>query len=232
MSPQLQQSTVLVLDDDEFVVLSISRMLKRIPVGGVVSANSVEAGIREIDNLEGEVHAALVDFRMPERHGLQFIKDIRTGSTRAPFDLPCLMLTGHVHPRLLGLAMALNVDAFLEKPAKPEPIRDHLTRVLSERPEMGKPQDFANIDVEHSLEALIDQLSDSTEPTPEFAAEADGRTIDLSTDEPPIGESLTADILNGAGQVLLAAGTVLDAGNLALLKNLMEFDPSVGTIRI
>ena len=131
MTFQLDRSTVLVLDNDPFVVSGISRMLKRLSVGRVVSATGVDAGLQVIKELDGGLNAALVDFQMPDRHGLQFIKEVRTGRTRARHDMPCLILTDHVQPRLLGLAMALDVDAFLEKPAKIPALKEHLTRAIS-----------------------------------------------------------------------------------------------------
>lgn len=230
MKTQLEQATVLVLDDDKFVVSAISGILKRIGAGRVVQANDVDTALRLIGEQEGGVDAALVDFQMPERHGLQFIKHIRTGGSSVTHDMPCLMLTNHVHPRLLGIAMALDVDAFLEKPAKPEELKKHLLRSLSNQHKKADSRDYAKIEVEQSLEALVSDIA--KHQNGEREPEPDGQIVDLSGGNIPIGKTLTADLVNGEGQVLLAAGTVIDASIAALLENLMNFDPSIRTIRV
>lgn len=229
MNNCLNAARILVVDDNAFVTKAVSAILARLSIAEIIPAGDTDAGIEAINRRDGEIDAALVDFQMPGRHGLQFIKDVRTGKTRAPTEIPCLMLTDHVDPRLLGLAMALDVDAFLKKPADLEEMRNHLSRVLSDRRPVERPDYYARIEVEHSLAELVARISGGADQNA-GADSGTGRMIDLGIDGPPEGATLARDLVNGAGQALLKSGTVLDESNLALLKSLMLFDPTVARI--
>ena len=69
---------------------------------------------------------------MPELHGLQLLKAVRTsqyGITRAT---PVTLLTGYSDKSLVDVALALDVNAFLVKPVSKGAFSARITQVLEQ----------------------------------------------------------------------------------------------------
>ena len=115
MAVQFDQQSILLVDDEEFSRALVSQMLRRIGFGEVLVADN---GYTAMDVLNArKVTIVLSDFRMPGMHGLQLLKNIRTGGTKAVRNLPFAMLTGYADRNLVGLAIVLDINSFLAKPA-------------------------------------------------------------------------------------------------------------------
>jgi CheY-like chemotaxis protein len=70
----------------------------------------------------------IVDFRMPEMDGLQFIREFRAIPNRSA--VPCIMLTGIREPSVRQEAMKLGVIDFLTKPTSVERLMAHVGKAL------------------------------------------------------------------------------------------------------
>src|SRR5579864_5255328 len=142
----------------------VSRMLRR---AGAREVITVEDGHQAIDVLNRqEVTVMITDFHMPGIHGLQLLKNVRTGRTNAPRNLICAMLTGHAVRHLVGLAIVLDVDSFLAKPVSPETLSRHLSRAFQYRFDPLPMDNYEKVDVAHA-----DQFLTSKAPAG-FAPEA------------------------------------------------------------
>jgi len=227
MATKLDDAVVLLIDDDPIGSKVLSVMLPRVPVADVVVSSGVDEAIDLL--AERTVDIALVDLQMPERHGLQFISDVRCRRTAARHDLPCLILTQSTEPPIIGLGMALDVEGILAKPAKLPMLRDHLGRVMASPTTVGPAASYEAIDVSPSLEDLITAIGSSTVSSV-TALPPGGRALALDSDDLPDRAVLGSDLVNGAGQVLLKAGTPLDPAVYARLRTLMDFDPAIRTI--
>lgn len=227
---ELTNSSILSVDDDLTVTRTMTRVLGKLSVPNVYTAGSVTEGLEVIEEHGADIDAALIDFRMPKRHGLELVKLIRTGNTKARHDMPCLMLTAHVDPSLLGLAMTLDADAFLNKPATAQELNDNLSRILANPPLKKAPGQYEQVEIEDSLDDLVKRLAGGG--TPYASQVITGKEVDLGKDKVPEDAVLFIDLVNKSGQTILPKGTELDPGKIALLKNLMEFDPSIRTIYI
>jgi two-component system chemotaxis response regulator CheY len=128
MPVSFDQHTILLVDDEEFSRSVVGHMLRRLGFKEVLVA---ESGYQATELLNTRpVTVMLTDFRMPGMHGLQLLKSVRTGKTKAPRNLPCAMLTGYADRNLVSLAIVLDINTFLAKPASPDAISKRLGHCL------------------------------------------------------------------------------------------------------
>ncbi len=108
------RTDVLLVDDDRVILLYLSRILEKAHFQ-VVSAESANAALRQLQRIKPEVIVA--DVNMPEVNGYEFYQKVREmGHTNVPF----IFCSGRDKPsdRILGLRMG--ADDYLNKPIEPE----------------------------------------------------------------------------------------------------------------
>jgi two-component system, LuxR family, response regulator FixJ len=100
---------VFIIDDEESVRMSLSRLLKALGVPNVTFA-SAEAFL---ESYSGDASSCLlVDIRMPGMSGLDLLEEL----ARRQITLPAIVMTGHTDARSLQRLEALKPIGFLEKP--------------------------------------------------------------------------------------------------------------------
>lgn len=228
----LGKTKILVVEDEEATRRTIQLILKNIGVGHIVAAANGEKAVQQIYSLDGRIDMCLLDFQMPASNGLELLREIRVGGTLAPSSLPCAMLTSFSDAKLIGLAMALDVHAFLAKPPRADYIKKHVLRVLNDPAPTQATEIYEKIKISRS-DPVVNaktRLNAQAETAPEPPA-LDGPTImiDLAEDKVPVGAVLAKDI-RSRGQMILAAGTVLSPRSVTLLANLVELHPDVREI--
>ena len=120
---------ILVVDDVDFIRRSVAGILSANGLDVVELAGSVAEALRIINNEPFLPDCLITDLKMPRIHGLQFLRAIRTNKTSLPRGVPVVMLTGYAERPLLGVALQLDVDAFLAKPVAAEATsRDYSNR--------------------------------------------------------------------------------------------------------
>ena len=171
----LKDATILVVDDEEFMRDLIAKLLTDLGVGVIYRAAGVGEAIELLATHREEIDCIVSDFKMPEQTGIEFLQTVRAGRSPAPRDMPFAMLTAHADKFVLGLAMALGVDAFIAKPVSKDTLGKRLNSVLAqERPELppasiyqgvslGTPVSDLEARVE-TLEGIIRQLAKSGLP--------------------------------------------------------------------
>jgi len=160
-----ESASVLVVDDEPTARATITAFLKRLGVREIIQA---ENGREAVEKLGGEAKGAqiaIIDFRMPEVHGLELLKLIRCGKTAAPRDLRCALFTGHAERRLIGLAMALDVDAFMAKPASLDTLDTHIRRLLRAKNPVAMVEAYESLEVDRPLAHLLDFAEGKAAPT-------------------------------------------------------------------
>ncbi|MFZ5910506.1 MAG: response regulator [Chloroflexota bacterium] len=128
LQPDLQDRTLLVVDDNETNRLIISRQTK----SWGLSATAVSSGKEALEQLrQGKrFDAIILDMQMPEMDGLTLAGEIRKLPSGGEFPLIMLTSLGN-RP---GEAEGLHFAAFLTKPIKPSHLFETLVSVLTERP--------------------------------------------------------------------------------------------------
>lgn len=102
-------SRVLVVDDEQDLVSSYERLLRRQGLR-VIATGSRHEGLAII----GHEPLALViaDLRLPDGDGLDLVREAR----RRPVPIPALVVTGFASEAVRAAALAAGASAFLAKP--------------------------------------------------------------------------------------------------------------------
>ena len=105
---------ILVIDDDELLTKTFSRLLQKLQYDVVVMTRPEDAVTLAAG---GNFDLILCDIRMPGKNGVETIREIQAGakkSGRAP--VPVIFLTGFADNKLEQEAQALNPVAYIYKP--------------------------------------------------------------------------------------------------------------------
>jgi DNA-binding NtrC family response regulator len=117
------KARVLVIDDDQIVLDSISQILTD-------ENYDVDVTLRGAEGLERAIRKdydiVLIDIRMPDMGGIKVLRDIR----RKRPALPVVMITGYATAPSAEMAMNLGAADFIEKPFEPEELLETVASAL------------------------------------------------------------------------------------------------------
>lgn len=240
---------LLVVDDEEFSRTIIVRMLDSMGGPKVHRAASGVDALEQLRTLGHEIAAVVSDINMCLGNGLELLKAIRTGVAGVPRDLPVILLTGNADQELVGLALSLDANAFVVKPASKKALSARLARVLTAERTVAPVDQYAAIDVSNAvLDRLLPVIAlggsgQTRAAAAEMIATAAQKALSLTagmTGQPPtpvqysnVGVStridrliedavLARDVCSAEGMVLLSAGTVLTRGHINRLRALAD----------
>ncbi len=118
-------ATILVVDDEVYVLESLAAILKRRGCD-VRTATSYDEALRP-ESLDG-VDAVITDLKMPGRDGVELLEEL---GERAP-DVPAVVLTGHGTVSSAVECLKLGAADYLLKPVDPDELVLVLERVLGQ----------------------------------------------------------------------------------------------------
>ncbi len=213
---------VLVIEDDEFTRKMILRVLRDLGYTDLTDTDSAEAALQLF---EADAFGLIItDCQMGGMNGLEFVKLIRSGKTRALPNTRIVVLTAFSKTEVLGVALALDVNGFLVKPIVPAELENKLTNAMSERVHLRPPIAYASINTELTGQPI------SAQPAGRHAPSI---TLDRSTTRPlnaherqlTLGElrpgmTLAADIRFSDGNKLLSSGYTLTESSINRLKDM------------
>lgn len=105
---------ILIVDDHALVRHGIALIVKEtFPDAEVVEADGADSGLAAIDGVAPDV--ALVDVRMPDRDGIQLLKEIKAQHP----DVPVIMLTTFDHAKYARAALAEGAAGYMLKDSSP-----------------------------------------------------------------------------------------------------------------
>ncbi|MEC8023050.1 MAG: sigma-54 dependent transcriptional regulator, partial [Myxococcota bacterium] len=133
-----KKPTVLVIDDEKNILVSLSRMLD---LEGYIPLVAGSAHVARQKLARQQVDAVLLDVRMPETDGLTFLKELRKDRS----DLPVIMMSGHSGLDVAIQAIRTGAHDFIEKPVSTERLLVTLNNALS----FGKLKRSHNALAEH-----------------------------------------------------------------------------------
>lgn len=114
----------LLVDDDELVTKALARHLSSIRP--CVSANTFAAARQKLSAHPRPFSGFIFDLRLPDGSGLDLLADAR----RYARDVPAVILTGELDPRVVNAAYRLG-GACLLKPAGPDELSRFTTEALA-----------------------------------------------------------------------------------------------------
>ncbi len=120
----------LVVDDSSAMRMILSRIMRDLGFE-VFEAEHGRDGLERLRQL-GRVDVALVDWRMPEMSGLEFVEAVRRERTWD--DVPLMMVTTETELAQVRRALAAGVNEYVMKPFTKEAIREKLALLGIEQP--------------------------------------------------------------------------------------------------
>ena len=149
----MEKKKALVIDDEQIVLDSVSRILTDENYQVDVSLSGRE-GLNQA--IEREYDIVLTDIRMPDIGGMRVLRDVK----RAKPSLPVLIITGYATVRSAVQAMKLGAADYIEKPFTP----DELLKAVASTLGIGatrEPEEQALIHREEMVSVLDRAASDS-----------------------------------------------------------------------
>jgi len=141
-----ETATVLIAEDVDVARMILKRHLAKLGVPTILEAVDGDQTMALLAEHGDAIDAAIIDFQMPGKHGLQVLKAIRTGEAKVRRNLPLALLTGQLEAALEALAGRLDLDAFLGKPVRADVLGDTLRLLLATNREVGASYDVAEAD--------------------------------------------------------------------------------------
>ncbi len=137
---QFGRLRVLVVDDEHFVRILTGRILERLGVNHIATADGGRAALELLNQPDVLFDLVLCDLKMPDVDGLEFVRLIA-----GCVDTPNIAFLSGVDYNILAAAEnfakqnGLNVLGLLSKPVKPEALSDILSRAAdAPTPRVGK----------------------------------------------------------------------------------------------
>ncbi|HMA52238.1 MAG TPA: response regulator [Magnetospirillaceae bacterium] len=202
----LDKKRVLIADDDDFSRKIVSGMIEKLGCADPVlvgDGEMAELAFRE----RGPFDVAILDFRMPGRNGLEILKSIRVGGGAAPREQRLMMLTGSGDYGLLGVAMALDVDAFVVKPITFQQMAERLGGIFKQWGDLKTSSKYEEVDIDSVIKRLSATLPSAPKAPPSPKQAPRGVQTKLENTRP--GMVLSEDICGPQNQLVLATGVKL-----------------------
>ena len=221
ISANIHNMQVMVVDDDEFSRVTLVRILRKLQISRIREASNGITALSDLRSL-GRVDCMFLDFEMPEMNGLELLKAIRDGSANVTRKTPIIMLTAHNNIGLTRTAIALDVSAFLSKPASAEVIKNRLLRVRTADLELREPEAYA--------EVVLPNLRLQNRPVPVSPERDAGAGVLMRLEEVPVNARVARSVVGPDGSELLPKGTVLTTKLLIYLHDLLDIDRCVAEL--
>ena len=124
----MEKKQVLVIDDEQIVLDSVSQIL-------IDENYEVDVSLSGREGLDWAIERPydiiLTDIRMPDIGGMRVLRDIK----RVKSSLPVLIITGYATTKSAVQAMKLGAAEYIEKPFEPEQLLEAVGRALGITPE-------------------------------------------------------------------------------------------------
>ena len=203
----LRGKQILVVDDQRLSRHIVVRFFAGTDCAECVQATDGTEGLAALADPTHDIGLVICDFNMPGLNGLELLKSIRIGVGGVRNDLPVIMLTGNSDGRLVGVALALDVDAFVLKPVSKAVLMARLRHVLTVPRTVKTPKECAAIDVDTVGGSLNGPSSPNGKKADADLPPAIGREVELGILDLPA--TLCRDIRAPTGELLLASGVTL-----------------------
>ena len=128
MVKTFEDSTILVVDDDEMNLRIAKMILERKLSCKVLTANS---GLSTLETLRNHyVDLVLLDIMMPELDGIETLQKIRDDENLR--DIPVMMLTASAEMESIKKTAALGITDYIRKPFMPAELVERVSKKLNE----------------------------------------------------------------------------------------------------
>ncbi|GIL39050.1 response regulator [Roseiterribacter gracilis] len=220
----------VVVDDHPTIREMVRAMLKKLGHTNVVlAADGIEAW--PLICLTGPC-VVISDIDMPRRNGLELLREVRMGVDDVDRGTPFLLLTGHAEHELVGVALSLDVSAFLVKPVSAPGLERRLSRALDTKLTPKAAGHYEKIMVPTFDVGPLSSLGGGAPPVTAAPlppnrpiapmAPAGPKTKQVSISEIAEGMVLAVAVNAKSGSQVLSAGTTVSPWLMGQLRDLLE----------
>jgi two-component system chemotaxis response regulator CheY len=136
----IQQLTVLVIDDNQFMRNMVRGLLGNIGVKKIFEAGDGIAGLEMIREVNPDI--VILDWEMPLLNGPELVRIVRSPGVFPSPDIPIIMLSGHGERWRILESVKLGVNEFLCKPVSGKALFDRLISILLKPRESVRVGDY------------------------------------------------------------------------------------------
>ncbi len=131
-SKEFSAVSLLLVEDEQFSVRLIMRMLGMIGVGNVVLAENGRKAIEANEASDKAFDLDINDIMMPEMDGYEFVRQVRAGRVgAAAADIPIIILTGVQTDEDIQRGRLPQINGFVPKPPKLGDLYDAIAGALN-----------------------------------------------------------------------------------------------------
>jgi two-component system, chemotaxis family, chemotaxis protein CheY len=247
----LEFLTILVVDDQKFIRSMIAQGLRgfgatvieaadgfeALTILGIsdgMSAGTLEALKRQRSDLfhdigpaEQKIDCVVSDIRMVPMNGLEMLKAIRVGMSKAPRDIPVVIVSAHSDEALIGAAVALDAQGFVAKPVSRKTVSDCIVRAC-QLPLLMKPANIYKLLVIPELDAAtietdVGKLAESVVAiirAGDVAAATGQASVEIVWLDLKVGDVLNENFSTKRGRLVVPAGARVTEVLLSALHDL------------
>lgn len=124
MNQRQKPRTVLIVDDNELIRMTLRTVLRNAGLEVIGEAADGEKALAQLELMR--INLVCLDVVMPRMNGLEVLAEIRA---RHP-DVKVLMVTGQADRETIQAAISGGAHGIIVKPFREKQIHDTLTRVL------------------------------------------------------------------------------------------------------
>jgi CheY-like chemotaxis protein len=125
----IQQLTVLIVDDNQYMRKMLRGILLAIGVKGLHEAEDGISGLELVRTLSPDV--VILDWEMPLLNGPEFLRIVRSPGVFPTPNLPIIMLSGYCERWRVVEAARLGVNEYLCKPVSQQALYERLLLIVA-----------------------------------------------------------------------------------------------------
>jgi CheY-like chemotaxis protein len=185
------------------------------------------------------VNCIVTDIRMAPMNGLEMLKAIRSGLSKAPRELPVIIMSAHTDESLIGAAVALDAHGFVSKPVSQKTIMDRILRAMRAAFKPKPAEVYKTLIIPELDEAILE--TDVSFLSNDMLSKIRAGDVNALTGEKSslvkwadlaIGDTIAVDFKTQSGQLVVPAGTAVTSVLLNALGDLSQVSPLCDTVQI
>ena len=127
---KLKDISVLAIDDDLDLRKVEKKILEKLGVKNVLTANSARTALELLNRGDEEIDVILLDLNMPFRNGITFLRSLRQNADQRIAELPVIIVSAEESSEVEDKLTELNVSGFVKKPIKPELLKSEILEAI------------------------------------------------------------------------------------------------------
>ncbi len=123
---RFENLNIVLIEDDLNVKMTIKYMLEEMDVRKVIDFNDPLEALRFLDEDINTIDMILCDWNMPQKSGLELLREIRQVKPKIPF----VMVTARADKSSVMLAKSEKITSYISKPVTFEELKTKIRMIM------------------------------------------------------------------------------------------------------